>query len=96
VDDPEDLALFGLPGARPATAGEVWRHLLSAAFGAELAGAGRWRRPLEVILDQGPLARRILAATGSRPSRQRLAAVYRRLCDCLRAGEIFLPAAEAG
>jgi hypothetical protein len=35
------------------------------------------------------LARRILRATGGRPSRRKLCDVYEALCDCLRDGRMF-------
>ena len=88
LDDPRYLATFGLPRRR-ATAGEMWRHLAGAlsldALDPEVQAA------LDVILEHGPLARRILRALGAAPSRSRLAAVYRRLCECLTAGRSFLP-----
>lgn len=81
IADPDYLRLLGLSG-QPCTAGQVWRHLCEAtapAFGQELG----------VMLDQGSLARRIRAATGPRPGHAKLAAVYRRLCDCLAEGRQF-------
>jgi len=45
--------------------------------------------PLQVILDEGPLARRIIQALGPEPGRDRLTAVYRELCDCLREGRMY-------
>jgi len=42
-----------------------------------------------VILDEGPLARRIIQALGPEPGRDRLTAVYRELCDCLREGRMY-------
>lgn len=82
IDDPHYLAVLG-QGPRACTAGELWRRLLGDLERPELAP---WRAALDLILDRGPLARRILRATGSRPQRARLAAVYRELCDALSAG----------
>ena len=62
-------------------AGSVWKHLAT-----ELLPAGsEWHASLEVILERGTLARRILKAFASSP----LDAVYRELCDCLTAGRMF-------
>jgi len=47
--------------------------------------------PLDRILDRGPLARRILEATGPRPDRARLHAVYAQLCACLDEQRLFEP-----
>lgn len=90
VDDPAYLAALGLPPGAT-TAGAVWRHLVEAAFAAGTADEATWRQPLETILRHGPLARRILAALGDGFDRARLADVYRRLCDCLDAGEMLVP-----
>jgi hypothetical protein len=60
----------------------------ASAHDAALAGAW-WRPALDMILAQGPLARRIVRATGKHPSRRRLHDVYARLCDCLRDGRMF-------
>jgi hypothetical protein len=88
IDHPRLLRALGLPAA-PLPAGRVWRHLAEAAAGAGLLDAGAWAEPLGVLLDDGPLARRILAALGPDPGRSDLERVYRRLCDCLAAGELF-------
>jgi hypothetical protein len=45
-----------------------------------------------VVLDQGPLARRILRSLEGKPLPGALEAVYRRLCDCLARGEMLLAA----
>jgi len=46
--------------------------------------------PLRVMLERGPLARRILRSVGPEYSKTSLQAVYRELCDCLEAGRMFL------
>jgi hypothetical protein len=77
---PAELA--GRLGLPPGTrAGDAWTRLLERA-------ANRSRiPPLEAALDRirhrGPLGRRILAALGPDPDRDRLREVYTRLCDCL-------------
>jgi len=49
------------------------------------------RAHLEVVLREGPLARRILSHLGPEPAppREALARVYRALCDALAAGRTF-------
>lgn len=85
IDDPGYLAQLGFPGRR-CRAGELWRHLIDATG---VAGDAPWREPLGVILEQGPLARRILRALGPACTRERLHAVYRELCACLDGGRPF-------
>lgn len=88
VADTGLLRVLGLPGA-PVPAGRVWRHLADAAGAEGLLDDGAWDEPLAVLLGEGPLARRILAALGPDPDRRDLERVYRRLCACLAAGEMF-------
>ena len=87
VTDEQYLRLFGLRASR-ATLSELWQHLDTATANRP----GRTRetdRALRVILDEGPLARRIARATGTTPTRDALKQVYARLCDCLERGEVF-------
>lgn len=88
LEDEEYLRALG-HGRGPATAGEVWRGLVGRHLGTEARDARRWRAALDVILDQGCLARRILAAVGTDTSREAVRAVYRELCDCLVEGRSF-------
>ncbi len=86
------LRALGLPPAAT-TAQQVWRHLAdtllpdAAAVDADLA------RPIEVILRDGPLARRMLAAVGQQPDAAALQRLCGRLADCLVPGEtpVFVP-----
>jgi len=86
IDDAEYLRLLGFPD-RQCQAGELWRHLIEAT---SLDGSAHWREPLRVMLERGPLARRILRAVGPECTKERLQAVYRELCDCLEEGRMFL------
>jgi gamma-glutamyl:cysteine ligase YbdK (ATP-grasp superfamily) len=88
IENTAYLRLLGFPGRR-CEAGELWRHLVEEAFPAGRESGAAWREPLALILDHGPLARRILRALGSDFSRQHLRAVWRSLCDCLEDGRMF-------
>jgi carboxylate-amine ligase len=88
LDHPRYLEALGYPAHGPVRAGDVWRHLASALDGAE-PGFAEWRPALDVIFDEGCLARRILDALGPTPTRSRLEAIYRGLASCLDAGEMF-------
>jgi len=48
-----------------------------------------WLEALKVILDRGPLARRILACFEVEAETDPLDEVYRELCNCLAAGRVF-------
>ncbi len=80
--------LFGLPDRPGLTAGEFW-HALADRTNVRQQLDAPVREALNTILKQGPLARRILRATGDSPSRGRLAEVYCRLCENVANGEMF-------
>lgn len=86
IEDAEYLHCLGYPGLR-CRAGELWAHLLETVFRVIPAP---WREPLNVLREEGPLARRILRALGPDGERGRMAAIYRNLCDCLAEGRMFL------
>jgi gamma-glutamyl:cysteine ligase YbdK (ATP-grasp superfamily) len=83
IYDDEYLRLFGYPGDS-CTVGELWEHLF-AALPDLTAETSPWREPLTTIVDEGPLARRILEALPDND----LETVYEELCRCLEEGEIF-------
>jgi len=78
VQDAEYLAQFGLAGDT-LTAGDVWRSLAREC--------GLHDAALLRILEQGPLARRIVRHV--RGDMQRLPVTYGRLCDDLDTGHLF-------
>jgi carboxylate-amine ligase len=85
IADPDYLRLFGIKEAK-ISAGEFWQVLVEKT----LAPDDAYRQALDVILQHGPLARRIMNALGSDFSRADLRAVYGNLCSCLASGEMFL------
>jgi gamma-glutamyl:cysteine ligase YbdK (ATP-grasp superfamily) len=87
IDNHAYLALFGRGGMRGCTAGELWRQLLDEL---RLTAAESFcAEPLRVILNEGPLARRILQRVGAVAPAERLAEVYGELCDCLDQGRMM-------
>lgn len=86
IDDADYLRLLGYPD-RHCQAGELWRHLVEAG---SLEHSVNWGEPLRVVLDHGPLARRILRALGPEPGKARLHEIYQALCSCLEAGKMFV------
>jgi len=84
LDDVEYLHALGVPTSR-CVARDVWCSLLADADDAH----AWWRPVIDVALRDGPLARRILRAAGSRPDRDRLRVIYGALCQCLEDGRMF-------
>jgi len=82
------LELFGVGDEVECKAGELWRRVLDA-LGMLDALSGPFAEPLRIMLDEGPLARRILHRVGDEDSHERLTAVYGELCDCLHEGRIL-------
>lgn len=87
IEDPDYLALFSAD--EPVTTAELWRDLTDRHLPADTPAASR--DVLAILLGEGPLARRILSATGPHPRRDRLREVYGALADCLDEGRIFRP-----
>ncbi len=85
IENSAYLQAFGCD--RPMTAGTLWQRLIGQIDTAAIAFC---QNEIDVILNHGPAARRILAAVDGDMSRARLADVYRSLCDCLDRGEMFL------
>jgi hypothetical protein len=86
IDDAGYLQLLGLSD-RQYRAGELWRHLITRTA---LNRSTFWAETLRVMLEHGPLARRILRAVGPVCSNDHLHAVYSALCDCLETGKMFV------
>jgi glutamate---cysteine ligase / carboxylate-amine ligase len=79
IVDADYLRMLGLHG-RGMTAGAAWRELCETARGEFDPSA---HAVLARILDEGPLARRLLRAVGSSPQRAVLAAACSELARCL-------------
>jgi len=85
------LAALGL-SPRPHTAIDIWRHLAETVL-PDVAGLdAQLAAPLQRILAEGPLARRLLAACAGTVDRASLLPLQARLADCLRTGTPFVSA----
>jgi len=84
IEDPRYLATLGL--RTRGRAAEIWQALLDRV----VEGEPWWRLPVDTILLEGTLARRIADAAGDGSDRERLREVYRALCACLDEGRMFV------
>ena len=91
IDDADYLRALGHEQGAPCTAGQLWHELVSAARRQFPDTMSHFDAQLDLLLEHGPLARRILTACGPAPapSRADIARVYRKLCHCLAAGEML-------
>lgn len=86
IADRNYLRLFGIKETK-ISAGEFWQALVEKTLAPDDVN----RPTLDVILQHGPVARRIMNTLGSDFSRANLQAVYGKLCSCLASGEMFIP-----
>ena len=87
IDNRDFLEVFLFPD-RKCCGREFWLYLReSVAF--EDNGNPVLAQAMDHILNRGPLARRMIQATGKDVKRSRLKETFRRLCDCLEQGELF-------
>lgn len=92
INDAAYLELFGLRGARPCTAGQLWHHLAESLLFSNPSISAELKRALRTILTRGTLATRLTRALGPQPDRSALSRTYARLCECLQQGEMFIEA----
>jgi gamma-glutamyl:cysteine ligase YbdK (ATP-grasp superfamily) len=85
VLDSDYLRMFGIR-ARALTAGQAWQEICESVRGRFDEDQ---HRVLARILSDGPLARRILRATGPAPTRDAIVATYSELARCLADNRLF-------
>ncbi len=89
IRDRQLLAQFGIAGEEELSLNELWQYLASHPEDEGLWHGGEAYAPLQTILNEGPLARRLSEHLGTTPTSTSLHRVYGELCDCLRAGELW-------
>lgn len=89
LENAEYLALFDYP-ANKASASELWQHILQQLLKNGNTALEVCKKELNVIIKEGTLAFRIVTAIGKDHSYENIAAVYRKLCDCLEHDKMFL------
>jgi len=89
IDDAHYLSVLGFPGKR-CSARELWYYISETLLSHGAAHLHLWQNHLQLILQQGSLARRIMHALKGEMSRVALHAVYAHLASCLRDGKTFI------
>jgi len=88
IRDKNYLRLFAFPD-KQCEAHELWQYLLESCAAQGNQPAAEILAAMKFILKEGTLARRICRAVGQDMRKSRLQETYRRLCQCLAAGELF-------
>ncbi len=88
IDDSAYLRALGLSSVTSMSAGEIWRDLAKrvADWSPDVVA---YSKPLQVILREGPLARRLVKSAGESPSRASLKSAYTEMASCLSKGTMF-------
>jgi carboxylate-amine ligase len=89
ITDRRYLEIFDL-SSPSVTAGELCQHIFRKFISADRFSADT-SDILNLIFDEGPLARRILKSLPHPFGKQDLVNTYHQLCDCLKYGKPFLP-----
>jgi carboxylate-amine ligase len=85
ISHPGYLQLFGQ--SSPMYAGDLWKHILRPFIESNEC-PDEMKESLRIILEQGPLARRILDQWG--PNKEQQQSVYRALSESIATGQPFL------
>jgi carboxylate-amine ligase len=88
IEDAGYLRLLGYEGAA-CNAAALWGDLVQRMDAAGTPMRHAWHDTAARVLSEGTLAKRLLAAAGPQPSRERLYEVYESLCTCLARGQAF-------
>jgi len=81
------LSLFGIPSSVSMASSQVWKHLCRSGLADTVPEP--FQEPLQILLRQGTLSKRIVRSLGSSFSHATLVSVYRKLSDCLESGILF-------
>lgn len=88
INNASYLELFGFQ-KESCQASELWSWILAQTAPFKGKETQPLAHALQLILEQGPLGRRILRAWQHDPTPTALRKIYRRLSDCLEQGELF-------
>lgn len=89
LKDVQFLRHFGIQ-AGSVTVREFWREMFDQVCDNIMKEVPEVIPAIEMILDRGCLARRLLSVHGTSPTKAQLTQIYHRLAVCLAHGEMFL------
>jgi gamma-glutamyl:cysteine ligase YbdK (ATP-grasp superfamily) len=88
IDQADFLAAFGFPGTS-AKAVDLWKHILERLVRSGNDSLEKWKKEIDVILQEGTLSQRILKALNKNHSPENIKKVYRQLSGCLAQNRMF-------
>ncbi len=88
IEDSRFLSAFGFSHRQTCTAGELWRHIIENIRHETISE--QFASSVEIILNQGTLARRLLNSLDNNISRSAIMRVYGQLAECLTHNEMFV------
>jgi gamma-glutamyl:cysteine ligase YbdK (ATP-grasp superfamily) len=88
IDQADYLAAFGFPGTS-AKAVDLWKHILDRLVRSGNDSLEKWKKEIDVILQEGTLSQRILKALNKDHSPENIKKVYRQLSGCLAQNRMF-------
>ncbi|MFT6827338.1 MAG: carboxylate-amine ligase [Roseivirga sp.] len=94
IQDRVYLKAFGFDAKEEVTASDFWKKMFQKLMGLYPERLGPWETQIQMILDQGTLANRILESVDHNSEHSNLKMVYRELTDCLENNEMFDPCLE--
>lgn len=89
ISNTDYLSLFQYPSSS-AKASEFWQHLVESIMKRGNNSLEKWRPQLDVIIDHGTLAQRIVNSIGEGQSRESVISTYKALSVCLAENKMFL------
>jgi len=89
ITNTEYLSVFGFPD-KSATAGQLCRHILDSMLKESNGTLQRWKPQLDVIIDKGSLASRIMKSMNGDQSKKKVVDVYKQLAGCLAENKMFV------
>jgi len=86
ISSSELAKLYKYEGLMPVRAVDIWQHLYEELYSDDNSLEPELRGALEIILNEGTLARRILKRLPDDGTRSDLKTLYAELCECLTDG----------
>jgi carboxylate-amine ligase len=80
-------ALFGVAGTNSVR--DAWKAIYKSLGGPRNEALNPWHKEIGIILEQGPLAARMLRVLDGRTDKPAMDALYRTLADCLRDNRVL-------